>query len=54
MTMTVGQHYFCQNPGCRCEIEVIKNSTESDSNPSIEKSRGAEASFFGVIQPPNE
>jgi hypothetical protein len=33
MTMNAGQRYRCQNPDCRCEIEVIKTSTEAESNP---------------------
>jgi len=33
MTMNVGQRYRCQNPDCRCEVEVIKASTEAVLNP---------------------
>jgi hypothetical protein len=33
MTMNVGQRYRCQDPDCRCEIEVIKASTVAVLNP---------------------
>ena len=33
MTMSVGHRYCCQNPDCRCEIEVIMPSTEAGLNP---------------------
>lgn len=33
MTMIAGQRYDCLNPDCRCEIQVIKNSMEANSNP---------------------
>ena len=33
MTMDVRQRYRCQNPDCRCEIEVTKTSTEAKFNP---------------------
>ena len=33
MTMRKGQGYRCQNPNCRDEIEVMKSSTEEESNP---------------------
>ena len=33
MTMQVGQSYRCQNPDCRCEIEVTKASMETVTNP---------------------
>ena len=33
MIMMVGQRYRCQNPDCRCEIEVTKTSMEADANP---------------------
>jgi len=32
MSMQKGQQYRCQNPNCRDEIEVVKNSREEDSN----------------------
>jgi len=32
MSMQKGQQYRCQNPNCRVEIEVVKNSREEDSN----------------------
>lgn len=31
--MAVGQRYRCQNPHCRCEIEVIQPSAPSQSMP---------------------
>lgn len=31
--MRKGQRFRCQNPGCRAEIEVIKDSMEGASNP---------------------
>lgn len=31
--MRAGQHYRCQNPVCRAEIEVLKDSVEGTSNP---------------------
>lgn len=33
MTMGVGQRYCCQDPNCRCEVEVIKASMEAALNP---------------------
>ena len=33
VAMTVGTRFRCQNPDCRCEIEVHKASKESESNP---------------------
>jgi hypothetical protein len=33
MTINVGQRYRCQDPDCRCEIEVIKASTVAVLNP---------------------
>jgi hypothetical protein len=33
MIMDVRQRYRCQNPDCRCEIEVTKTSTEAACNP---------------------
>jgi len=33
MTMSVGQRYRCQDPNCRCEVEVIHASTEAVLNP---------------------
>ena len=32
-TMKTGQCYRCQNPACRAEIEVKKDSMEGDVNP---------------------
>jgi hypothetical protein len=31
--MRVGQSYVCQNQACRCEVEVVKASTEAAPNP---------------------
>jgi hypothetical protein len=31
--MQVGQRYRCQNPDCRCEVEVVKASMETTTNP---------------------
>lgn len=31
--MKTGQRYRCQNPDCRAEIEVKKDSMEGDVNP---------------------
>jgi len=31
--MRMGQKYRCQNPECRAEIEVTKDSREGESNP---------------------
>jgi hypothetical protein len=33
MTMAKGQTYGCQNRDSGCEVEVIKSSSESNSNP---------------------
>ena len=33
MIMTAGQSYRCQNPDCRCEIQVTKTSMEARANP---------------------
>jgi hypothetical protein len=33
MNMTAGTRFRCQNPDCRCEIEVHKDSMEATSNP---------------------
>jgi hypothetical protein len=33
IVMRNGQHYRCQNPECRAEIEVRKDSIEGLSNP---------------------
>jgi hypothetical protein len=33
MTMRAGQRYRCQNPNCRCEIEVIEASAQAEFNP---------------------
>ena len=33
VTMTAGTRFCCQNPDCRCEIEVHKTSMEATSNP---------------------
>lgn len=33
IAMREGQHYCCQNPECRAEIEVTKDSIEGISNP---------------------
>ena len=33
MTMTAGTRFRCQNPDCRCEIEVHKASMEAECNP---------------------
>jgi len=33
VTMTVGTRFCCQNPDCRCEVEVINGSSEAESNP---------------------
>jgi hypothetical protein len=33
IAMREGQHYRCQNPECRAEIEVTKDSIEGISNP---------------------
>lgn len=33
IAMRKGQHYRCQNPECRIEIEVRKDSIEGLSNP---------------------
>jgi hypothetical protein len=32
MTMNMGKCYRCQNPDCRCEIEVIQASMEAVLN----------------------
>jgi hypothetical protein len=32
-TMKTGQCYRCQNPDCRAEIEVRKDSKEGEANP---------------------
>jgi hypothetical protein len=32
-TMNTGQRYRCQNPDCRAEIEVRKDSKEGEANP---------------------
>lgn len=32
-TMRTGQCYRCQNPDCRAEIEVRKDSTKGEANP---------------------
>lgn len=31
--MRKGEYYRCENPGCRAEIEVKKDSSEAESNP---------------------
>jgi hypothetical protein len=31
--MHKGQRYRCQNPRCRAEIEILKDSSEGESNP---------------------
>ena len=31
--MKTGQRYRCQNPDCRAEIEVKKDSKEGEANP---------------------
>ena len=31
--MRLGQRYVCQNQACRCEMEVVKASTEAAPNP---------------------
>lgn len=33
MTMRAGQQYHCQNPSCRCQVEVKKTSAEAQANP---------------------
>jgi len=33
VTMTAGTRFRCQNPDCRCEVEVISASSEAESNP---------------------
>jgi hypothetical protein len=33
IAMRKGQHYRCQNPECRAEIEVREDSIEGVSNP---------------------
>jgi len=33
MIMRLGQKYRCQNPECRAEIEITKDSKEGESNP---------------------
>jgi hypothetical protein len=33
MSMTEGQIYRCQNRDCRCEIQVLRPSTEASANP---------------------
>jgi hypothetical protein len=33
MILRKGQIYRCQNPECRAEIEVVKDSIEAVSNP---------------------
>lgn len=33
MIMRKGQVYRCQNPNCRAEIQVARDSIESSSNP---------------------
>lgn len=33
ITMRKGQYYLCQNPECRLEIAVRKDSIEGPSNP---------------------
>jgi len=33
VTKLVGVRFRCQNPDCGCEVEVINDSSEAESNP---------------------